>query len=236
MSDVIFFWTPPKIPVEDATQDNSTAEINTNNAPKDTNACSRIFSSLFKSTRQFLILPDIRQAAVPLLSAVVGVLIVSMTFHGARGTYTFSEKDCDTNLDADISGDDVRMSIWAQIGMLIVISTMGIFHAYDTGLKEVASGLVLTHVSLVIAIVVQMRRGTLSSVDAAIGAAILDAQNVALQIPLTAKETLAARWQLILLLPIQTLGLVVLPFIVVGLDRHHFASEDCRCFYVFWWS
>jgi hypothetical protein len=113
---------------------------------------------------------------------------------------------------------------------------MGIFHAYDTGLKEVASGLVLTHVSLVIALVVQMRRGTLSSVDAAIGAAILDAQNVALQIPLTAKETLAARWQVILLLPTQTLGLVVLPFIVVGLDRHHFAFEDCRCFYVFWSS
>jgi hypothetical protein len=39
-----------------------------------------------------------------------------------------------------------------------------------------------------------MQKGTLTSVDAAIGATILDAQDVALQIPLTAKQTLAARW------------------------------------------
>jgi len=81
-----------------------------------------------------------------------------------------------------------------------------------------------------------MRRGTLTSVDAVIGAVILDAQNVALHIPFSTKETLAARWQVLLVIPTRVLGLIVIPFLVTGLARRDFASEDCSCFRAFWWS
>jgi len=146
------------------------------------------------------------------------------------------DAECNVNLDSDISGDGVRASIWVQIGVMIFISAVGRWHREDTGIKEVTGGLILTHASLVIALIVQMRRGTLTSVDAAIGAAILDAQNVALQIPLTAKETLAARWQVLLVIPTRILGLIVLPFLVAGLERGDFVSEGCECLHVFFWS
>jgi hypothetical protein len=83
---------------------------------------------------------------------------------------------------------------------------------------------------------VQMTRQSLTSVDAVIGAMVLDAQNVALQIPLTAKETLSARWQVLLLVPTQILGLALLPVLIVRFINGYYATEDCRCFQIFWWS
>jgi hypothetical protein len=192
--------------------------------------------SLIERTKRVLSIPDIRQSAVPLSAAFLGVIIVTIIFSVASESYSDSDKACSTDLDADVSGDGVRVSIWAQIGVLIIISVIGVFHPEDTGIKEVGGGLILTHISLVIALLVQMRRGTLTSVDAAIGAAILDAQNMALLIPLTAKEVLAARWQVIILIPTQIFGLVILPLIVVGLDNGDFTPKDCRCLLVFWWS
>jgi hypothetical protein len=179
-------------------------------------------SSLWQSTKNLLNRTSTRTFVAPLLSVFIGILLVSIAFSDLGKTYHDTDKDCKTNLDADISGDGVRASIWVQIGVLILISAMGRFHPCDTGIKEVTGGLILTHASLVIALVVQMCRGTLTSVDAAIGAAILDAQNVALQIPLSNKETLAARWQVILVIPTQIMGLIVLPFLVAGLERGDF--------------
>ncbi|KAI4703497.1 hypothetical protein J4E89_010073 [Alternaria sp. Ai002NY15] len=138
--------------------------------------------------------------------------------------------------DADISGVGVRASIWGQIAMLILISSSGHLHKKETAIKEVAGGLILTHVSLAIAIIVQMYKKTLTSVDAAIGAVILDAQNIALLIPVTAKQTLAARWQVLILIPAQILGLVFLPVLVVKFTKGGFASQDCKCLTIFWWS
>ncbi|KAI4906463.1 hypothetical protein J4E90_010537 [Alternaria incomplexa] len=120
--------------------------------------------------------------------------------------------------------------------MLLVISISGHLHKQETGIKEVGGGLILTHVALIIALVVQMYKGTLTSVDAAIGAVILDAQNVSLHIPATAKQTLAARWQVLLLIPAQIMGLVFLPVVVIKLMKGEFASEDCKCLKIFWWS
>ncbi|KAF1949971.1 hypothetical protein CC80DRAFT_554872 [Byssothecium circinans] len=179
---------------------------------------------------------EIRQSIVPLVSAILGAILVSVAFSGKSWIYPSRDGECNTNLDADISGDGVRMTFWAQIAVLIIISIIGFFHQEGTGIKEVGGGLILIHVSLVIALVVQMGKGTLTSVNAAIGATILDAQNMALQIPLTAKETLAARWQVILLIPAQILGLAVLPILIVRLTKGDFASEDCKCLYFFWWS
>jgi len=148
-------------------------------------------------------------------------------------TYSAAENACSTNPDADISGVGVRASVWGQIAMLILISGSGHFHKKETAVKEVAGGLILTHVSLAIAIIVQMYKKTLTSVDAAIGAVILDAQNVALLIPVTAKQTLAARWQVLILIPAQILGLVFLPVLVVKFTKGGFASQDCKCLNIF---
>jgi len=147
-------------------------------------------TALLHGTARFLSRPEVCKLVAPPLSIAIGTIIVSIAFSNAGRTNRDTDENCNTNLDADISGDGVRASIWVQIGVMILISTIGRLHTYDTGVKEVTAGLILTHVSLVIALIVQMRRGTLTSVDAAIGAAILDAQNVALQIPLSAKETL----------------------------------------------
>lgn len=179
---------------------------------------------------------EVRQSITPLITTLLGITLIWLTFWNANGIYNNIDGDCSVQFDADISGLGVRISIWAQVGVLTIISILGLFHVNETGIKEVAGGLILTHVSLAIAVVVQMSKGTLTSVDAALGAAILDAQNVALHIPHTTKETLAARWQVLILLPTQLLGLALLPVLVVGLQRGDFASEDCECLYVFWWS
>jgi hypothetical protein len=153
-----------------------------------------------------------------------------------NGIYEDIDSECSTRLDADVSGVGVRVSIWAQIGMLILISITEFFHVEDTGIKDIGGGLVLTHFSLEIALIVRLCKRTLTSVDAAIGATILDAQNIALHVPVTAKQTLAARWQVILLVLAQIFGLALLPVLVVKLNRGDFASDDCKCLYIFWWS
>jgi hypothetical protein len=89
-------------------------------------------------------------------------------FSRANGIYNNINRECSTDPDADISGVGVRVSIWAQIGVLLLISCLGFFHTEDTGIKEVNAGLLLTHVSLAIALTVQMHKRTLTSVDAAI--------------------------------------------------------------------
>ena len=179
---------------------------------------------------------DISRVLIPLLFTTLSVVIVSVLFSGASDTYRATENACSTKPDADISGVGVRASIWGQIAMLILISSSGHLHKKETAIKEVAGGLILTHVSLAIAIIVQMYKKTLTSVDAAIGAVILDAQNIALLIPVTAKQTLAARWQVLILIPAQILGLVFLPVLVVKFTKGRFASQDCKCLTIFWWS
>jgi hypothetical protein len=189
-----------------------------------------------KEEKRIIGLTEVRQVVVPCVTIFVGLALISATFSGANGIYDDFDGECSTELDADISGFGVRISIWAQFAVLILLSSFGVFLAGESRIKEVGAGLILTHVSLTIALIVQVHKGTLTSVDAAVGAAIMDAQNVALQIPLASKETLAARWQVLLSTPTQLLGLAFLPVLVIKLDNGEFASEDCRCLYVFWWS
>ena len=193
-------------------------------------------TSWVSKAKRFFNKPDISRSVVPLLSTVLSVVIISAIFSGTSDTYSAAENACSTKPDADISGVGVRASVWGQIAMLILISGSGHFHKKETAVKEVAGGLILTHVSLAIAIIVQMYKKTLTSVDAAIGAVILDAQNVALLIPVTAKQTLAARWQVLILIPAQIVGLVFLPVLVVKFTKGGFASQDCECLGIFWWS
>ncbi|KAI4643916.1 uncharacterized protein J4E79_011188 [Alternaria viburni] len=224
-SDIVFFRTKVNL-----------SPTNLENEPLEQNPGPPLDASLTSKAKRLLMKADISRALIPLLFTTLSVVIVSVLFSGASDTYRATENACSTKPDADISGVGVRASIWGQIAMLILISSSGHLHKKETAIKEVAGGLILTHVSLAIAIIVQMYKKTLTSVDAAIGAVILDAQNIALLIPVTAKQTLAARWQVLILIPAQILGLVFLPVLVVKFTKGGFASKDCKCLTIFWWS
>ncbi|OAG14549.1 hypothetical protein CC77DRAFT_559535 [Alternaria alternata] len=57
-----------------------------------------------------------------------GIVLIWATFSNADGIYRDVDSDCSTRPDAGISGVGVRVSIWAQIGMSILISIIGFFH------------------------------------------------------------------------------------------------------------
>jgi hypothetical protein len=65
---------------------------------------------------------------------------------------------------------------------------------------------------------------------------ILDGQNMALAIQLTAKEILTSRWQVILAVITQFVGVGTISATVSGLNGQSYAFEDCSCLAVFWWG
>jgi hypothetical protein len=136
----------------------------------------------------------LRQWCVPVGIALLGVVLVSVTFANVNVEVLRAGKRCSVDVDGDIAGDGVRIAAFVQVGVLLVVSLFGIFHTKATGAKEIGAGLVLTSVSLAMALMVRAK-GTLTPPDAAIGAMILDGQTLALSIQLVAKETLASRWQ-----------------------------------------
>jgi len=139
-------------------------------------------------------------------------------------------------VEADVASGGVRIAVWAQVAVLLIISVLGNFHSKATGAKEIEIGLVLTHISLAIAILVQANHGTLTLADAVIGSMVLDAQNMALSIQLAAKETLAARWQVTIVVLSQAFGLIVVAFVISKVDDGSLITNDCRCLKVFWWA
>ena len=177
-----------------------------------------------------------RHLIAPLSVGLLGIILTPIVFTGKSTEWPGLNQQCETNFDGDISGDGVRISIWAQACVLILIALLGSFHSGKLGCKEVGAGLIITHLALIIALLVQMDRGSLTSVDAVIGSMILDAQNVALSIQLASKETLAARWQVWVVLLTQTVSFVVLPITVDSFTKGRFATQDCRCLTVFWWA
>lgn len=178
----------------------------------------------------------LRQLVGPVLIALIAVVVIPVTFANASSYVGHAGEQCSASVDGDIAGQGAQIAVWAQVGVLLVISVLGSFHKSATGAKEVGAGLVLTHASLSIALLTQMRLGTLSSADAVVGSMILDAQNVGLSIQLAAKETLAARWQVKVVVLTQTFGLVVIPVLISNFTHGAFANDDCRCLTVFWWA
>ncbi|KAF1961617.1 hypothetical protein CC80DRAFT_531482 [Byssothecium circinans] len=178
----------------------------------------------------------LRQWFGPVGIALLGLVLVSVAFTNKNAELQSTGNQCSTGVDADVAGDGVRIAVWAQVSVLILISLLGSFHSNATGAKEIGAGLVLTHLSLAIALVVQVSRRTLTLADAATGAMILDAQNIALSIQFSAKETLAARWQVSIAIMVQLFGLAVLPVLVSKLGDGSFATDDCRRLTVFWWA
>ncbi|KAH6641865.1 hypothetical protein F5144DRAFT_149880 [Chaetomium tenue] len=178
----------------------------------------------------------LRQWIAPASFAFLGTVLVPITFTNPTTQIERTGSQCTTGIDADVAGMGVRIAVWVQVSVLILITLMGNFHLKATGAKEMGAGLVLTHVSLAIALLVQLRRATLSPPDAAAGAMILDAQNMALSIQLAAKETLAARWQVGIVVLTQVFGLSIVPVLVSNFFEGSFATEECGCLTVFWWA
>ncbi|RYP21276.1 hypothetical protein DL765_002325 [Monosporascus sp. GIB2] len=88
-----------------------------------------------------------------------------------------------------------------------------------------------------ISLLVPLGRHSLAPVDTLLGAMILDAQNMGLFIQLVAKETLASRWQVVMVWFGQAIGLSTVRALVGGFTATNWLdASECRCFSVFWWA
>ncbi|KAI0137597.1 hypothetical protein F4776DRAFT_101396 [Hypoxylon sp. NC0597] len=168
-------------------------------------------------------------------SAFLALVLGCVSFVGLQAKGADEPGQCE-NADADIVGDGVRAAAWTQVAILFFITLTGIFHFYKTAVKEIGGGLIITHVSLAIALLVPLARKELSPIDAILGALILDAQGNSLSIQLVTKETLAARWQVAIALIAQLLGLVIEGVLVGTFVTNLLPTRSCNCFSVFWWT
>ncbi|KAK4128059.1 hypothetical protein N657DRAFT_675897 [Parathielavia appendiculata] len=168
--------------------------------------------------------------------------VAEITKEAGASVFNQTLPTCDSSIafvDADFDGDGIPIGISTQICFLIAIAILGTFHCKATGAKELGAGLAVTHFSLAVALFVQYRRDTLRPADGIIGCMILDAQNAALLIQLTTKETLAARWQVGIIAACQLTGFAVIPFLVQGFRKGVLgaARSDCKqCLSVCWWA
>jgi len=178
---------------------------------------------------------------VGLLSAILALAIFTGGHSSGAPDMEKMISECSSpTVDADIAGEGIRIAIWAQETVLLVICVLGVFHGSATGGKEIGVGIAITHVALAVALLIQMSGGSLTPSDAIIGAMILDSQNNALSLQFVTKETLAARWQIYVVTVCQAFGLAILPFFV-----HQFAAgslatsvddRDCPCISAFLWG
>ncbi|KAI2626076.1 hypothetical protein GGS26DRAFT_190914 [Hypomontagnella submonticulosa] len=170
------------------------------------------------------------------LFTLLALILGSVSFVGLRGDGPHVPGQCN-NADADIVGDGVRAATWIQVGILFFIALTGAFHQKKTAVKEIGGGLIVTHVSLAIALLVPLAGRTLSPIDAILGALILDAQRNSLSLQLVTKETLAARWQVAVVLIAQLFSLVIEGILVGSFTTHRLLpTNGCECFSVFWWA
>jgi len=176
--------------------------------------------------------------AAPISISLLGAVLIPIMFveTNSERPRIASAAQCKAELGADIGGDGIRISIWTQEYVLILMAILGTFHCGATGAKEIGAGLAITHAAWAIAMLVQMARKTLSSADAIIGSMILDSQSSALSIQPVAKETLATWWQVCVIVLCQVFGLSVLPVFIQNFSSGTFAIKQCRCLSVFWWA
>lgn len=191
----------------------------------------------------------IRQLVAPILICTIGISFSTASLANRYKTDQTaissvsgsSQLVCDNTssatVDADIGGEGIRIAVWAQSVALIIITLLGTFQCNALGAKEIGAGLAITHISLAIALIVQIQRKTLTSPDAIVGSMLLDAQGSALSIQLMAKEVLAARWQVGIIVGCQTIGAILVPIIVARFELGVFINQDtCFCITAFWWG
>ncbi|KAK2035906.1 hypothetical protein LZ31DRAFT_561517, partial [Colletotrichum somersetense] len=104
--------------------------------------------------------------------------------------------------------------------------------------KEVGAGLAVPHLFLAIALLIHIHQGgvKVSLADKILGSMVLDAQNIALSIPLLTKETLAARWQVVVTVVCQTFDIIILGVIVNDFGNGNINITDCPCLSAAWWG
>ncbi|KAJ0158926.1 hypothetical protein CTA2_10626 [Colletotrichum tanaceti] len=185
-------------------------------------------SPLVKKARPLV---DKAQYFAPLLIVLLGIILIPFLFVGERD----HQISCNKPVDADIAGRGIRFAAWTQIGVLLFVALLGTFHNNATMAKEIGAGLVVTHLSLNIALLISRRDINRTTAEVVLGSMMLDAQNSALSIPLVTKETLAARWQVVVTVVCQGLGLAVLGVILHDISDDRFV-EDCQCVEVAWWG
>ncbi|WYZ45883.1 hypothetical protein EsH8_IX_000108 [Colletotrichum jinshuiense] len=190
----------------------------------------------------------------PVLLGFLGAIIVPIIFQFDQNdiiAQNSQNSSCRAFLDPDIGGDGMRVAIWVQGFVLLLIAFIGTFHDAMTGAKEVGAGLAITHFSFALALLAQLLqadperrpRRRLTPASAIIGAMVLDSQNSALSIQLITKETLASRWQVGVIVVCQTLGIVIEPILVQSFRSGSGPNgllapdkKDCNCLSVFWWG
>ncbi|WQF85627.1 hypothetical protein CDEST_10641 [Colletotrichum destructivum] len=172
------------------------------------------------------------QYLAPLVIVLLGGILIPFLFVGERD----HQNSCSKNVDADIAGRGIRFAAWAQIGVLLFVALLGTFHNRATMAKEIGAGLVVTHLSLSIALLINRQYGQPTTAEMVLGSMMLDAQNSALSIPLVTKETLAARWQVVITVVCQGFGLALLGVILHEIGDGKFVVCDCRCVAVAWWG
>jgi len=171
----------------------------------------------------------------------VGIALSIPTFNKLQfAQEDLNTQNCKAPIDGDIAGDGVRSALWVQQGILWLSVLTGALlkpsQPRPTAVKELAAGLVVTHLSLAIAVLVQIGQGTLTPLDAAIVVMILDAQNAALAVSFSSRETLAARWEVVSVSASQFFGLVVIGMVLARFEDGRFVTSDCSCFSFFWWA
>ncbi|KAF8248522.1 hypothetical protein K440DRAFT_679801 [Wilcoxina mikolae CBS 423.85] len=168
--------------------------------------------------------------------STIGLLFVMGIFLGNK-TRVDEHVQCKATVDPDIAGFGARVAVWVQICLLMLVSLLGTLHwKTPTGIKDIGAGLLVTHVFLAVATVINIDQGRFTPLDAVICAMILDAQNIAISIHIPMKETLAARWQVRISIIGQTFGLDVVGFVVARLSNGTFVTTNCACFSAFWWG
>ncbi|CAI0648242.1 unnamed protein product [Colletotrichum noveboracense] len=199
-----------------------------------------LLSIQYHRNQRFLLGPAFLQSlGFPIFVAVLGIVLIAVMFNGE------DPKRCDleeymakankTCIDDDIGGLGIRLAAWAQLGVLLFLALIGTFHTKTTGIKEVTASLTITHLSLVIALLVNLKG--LEATDAILGSMILDSKNSALSIPLVTKTTLAARWQVWTIVPCQVFGLAVIGFLVHRFHQNQFnVCCQSKCVSVVWWG
>ncbi|KAK1543614.1 hypothetical protein CPAR01_04247 [Colletotrichum paranaense] len=214
-----------------------------------------------KMTQKWLVL--FQYLIAPVFIGTLGLILIPNIFqihkdiHGDVFANETANTSCNSKalaeIDADIGGYGIRIAIWAQEFVVFFIALAGTFHSKVTGAKEIGAGLIITHFSLAVALIVQLvqfkgdegdakGRKILTSASAILGAMILDSQNSALSILLITKQTLAARWQVVIVIFCQTVSMVLIP-ILVEKYTHHQSDEElaldankCELLQVFWWG
>ncbi|KAK6345865.1 hypothetical protein TWF730_010208 [Orbilia blumenaviensis] len=163
------------------------------------------------------------------------LVIVFFSLHPPTFTQTDNQKPCVIPLNSDIGGIGNMVGFGLQVVTTFVVALLGLIDTKSGGPKEIGAGIVITHISLSLAIISNRE---ISTFDAIVGAMIIDFQNNALVIHLSAKDTLAARWQVRTVLAVAFTGLTILGNLMMRTHRGEFGSSEvpCGCVSIFWWG